>query len=64
VNPIRMARAAALILTILEVGNLNTPIQKGCATIDVPPKSWTFNKTLIIQLSIVVSSVLYRAHSF
>ena len=32
--------------------------------IDVPPKSWTFNKTLIIQLSIVVSSVLYRAHSF
>ena len=34
------------------------------ATSDVPPKSWTFNKTLIIQLSIVVSSVLYRAHSF
>ncbi len=37
---------------------------KGGTQYDVPPKSWTFNKTLIIQLSIVVSSVLYRAHSF
>ena len=31
---------------------------------EVNPKSWTLNQPLIIQLSIVVSSVLYRAHSF
>ena len=31
---------------------------------DVTPKSWTINYTLIIYLSIVVSSVYSRAHSF
>jgi len=40
------------------------PNNKGRPTDEVNPKSWTLNQPLIIQLSIVVSSVLYRAHSF